>query len=130
MATGEVLVGTCGYRCYDPGEGWQDDHESTLAAYADAFDAVELNRTFYELPQVSTAERWRREAGPGFVFSMKAWQGLTHEWRSPTWNGHRDAVPDDRTDEVGALQRSDFVREAWARTREASEALEAAVVVV
>lgn len=130
MATGDVLIGTCGYRYYDPGQGWQDAYESKLAAYADAFDAVELNRTFYDLPQVSTAERWRREAGPEFVFAMKAWQGLTHGWGSPTWNGHRDAVPDDRTDAVGSLQGTDFVREAWARTRDVAEALEAAVVVV
>lgn len=130
MPTGEIRVGTCGYRYYDPGEGWQDEHESKLAAYADAFDAGELNRTFYDLPQVSTAERWRREAGRDFQFAMKAWQGLTHGWGSPTWNGHRDAVPDDRTDEVGHLQDSAFVREAWERTRRRAAALEAAVVVV
>lgn len=127
---GRIAIGTCGYRYYDPGEGWRDDYESKLAAYADAFDVGELNRTFYQLPQVSTAERWRREAGDEFDFTLKAWQALTHPWSSPTWNSYRDTVPDDRTDEVGYLQPTAFNVEAWDRTREIAEALGAEVVVV
>lgn len=127
---GRIEIGTCGYRFFDPGEGWQDAYESKLQAYSDAFSVGELNRTFYSLPRVSTAERWRREAVDGFTFTLKAWQGLTHPWRSPTWNDHREAVPDDRTDEVGLLQPTDFVREAWEQTRVIAEALDAAVVVV
>lgn len=125
-----IDVGTCGYRFYDPGEGWQDEYESVLQAYSDAFTVVELNRTFYELPRVATAERWRREAVEGFTFTLKAWQALTHAWSSPTWNGHRDAVPDDRTDEVGGLRPTPYIREAWRRTREVAEALEASVLVL
>lgn len=127
---GRVQIGTCGYRFFDSGEGWQDRYESKLRAYSDAFAVGELNRTFYVLPQVSTAERWRREAVDGFTFTLKAWQGVTHPWSSPTWNDHRDDVAVDRTDEVGLLQPTDFVREAWDRTRAVAEALDAAVVVV
>lgn len=90
---GEVLVGTCGYGYYDPGAGWKDEYESKLAAFAAEFDALEVNRTFYELPQVRTTERWRREVGAEFVFTMKAWQAITHPRSSPTWNNHRDALP-------------------------------------
>lgn len=125
-----IRVGTCGYQYYDPGPGWKDEYESKLEAYSDAFPVVELNRTFYELPRVSTAERWRREVVDDFEFTMKAWQAVTHPWSSPTWNGHRDAVPDDRTDEVGYLRPTDFVREAWERTRKRAVALDASVVVV
>lgn len=127
---GRIRVGTCGYRFYDAGEDWPNRYESKLQAYTDAFSVGELNRTFYTLPQVSTAERWRREAMEGFEFTVKAWQALTHSWASPTWNNHRDAVPDDRTDEVGLLRPTGFNREAWARTRAIADALEAAVVVV
>lgn len=67
-----IVVGTCGYRWYDPGEGWKDEYESKLAAFADEYAAVEVNSTFYDLPQVSTLERWRREAGDEFVFTIKA----------------------------------------------------------
>lgn len=127
---GSILVGTCGYQRFDPGEGWKDEYESKLQAYSETFPVGELNRTFYELPQVSTAERWRREASEGFEFTLKAWQALTHPWQSPTWNNHRDAVPDDRTDEVGLLQPTAFVKDAWEQTRARADALEASVVVL
>lgn len=125
-----IRIGTCGYSRYDPGEDWQDEYENTLAAYAGMFPAVELNRTFYELPQVSTAARWRREAGEGFVFAVKAWQGVTHPWRSPTWNGYRDGVDDAVSGDLGLLQPTAAVREAWQATREIARALEAEVVLV
>lgn len=125
-----IVVGTCGYRWYDPGEGWKDEYERKLAAFADAYPAVELNSAFYDLPQVSTTERWRREAGDGFVFTMKAWQALTHEWSSPTWNNNRDAIPEEKTDDVGSLEPNDTVRDAWDETLARANALEADVVLI
>lgn len=126
----EIRVGTCGYSWYDPGDDWDERYESKLAAYADAFDVLELNQTFYSLPQVSTAKRWRREAVDPFSFVVKAWQALTHPWGSPTWNGHRDDVPDDRTDEVGHLKPSSFVETAWERTKARADALAADLVLI
>lgn len=125
-----IAVGTCGYRFYDPGEDWRSSYVSKLQAYSDAFAVGELNRTFYQLPQVETAARWRREAVEDFTFTLKAWQAITHPWSSPTWNGHRDAVPDDRTDELGGLRSTPFVLDAWERTRRVAAALEAEAVVV
>lgn len=130
-----VRVGTCGYRWFDPPEGWKDEYDSTLEAFSadPAFDLVEINSTFYSLPQVSTTERWCREAREGFEFAVKAWQALTHEWSSPTWNGQRDDVEDDDdldSDEVGSLRPNETVREAWNRTAARAEALEAAVVLL
>lgn len=126
----DIRVGTCGYRYYDPGENWQERYESKLAAYSAAFDAGEINRTFYDLPRVSTAERWRREARDGFAFTVKAWQAVTHEWSSPTWNGHRDAVREADTDTLGALRPTDPVHRAWDATMERARALDAAAVLV
>lgn len=125
-----VRVGTCGYQYYDPGPDWDEEYESKLAAYSDAFAAGELNRTFYELPRVETARRWRREAMEDFEFALKAWQAVTHPWSSPTWNDHRDDVPGNRTDDVGYCQPTEMVREAWERTRARANALGASVVVV
>jgi uncharacterized protein YecE (DUF72 family) len=90
----------------------------------------ELTRSYYELPQMSTAERWRREADPDFEFALKARQGLTHQWPSPTWNGHRDGVDVDDTADLGLLQPTDTVGEAWVKTRKRATALDAEVVVV
>jgi len=36
----------------------------TLAYYAARFATVEINRTFYSLPQAATIERWRQNGAP------------------------------------------------------------------
>lgn len=125
-----IHVGTCGYSYYDPGADWQDEYESKLQAYSAVFPVGELNRTFYSLPMVSTAERWREEAHDDFEFTLKAWQAMTHTWDSPTWNDHRDDIPEQQTDDVGYLQPTDTVREAWRETKRRATALEANVVVI
>lgn len=124
-----VLVGTCGYGYYSPGAGWKETYESKLAAFADEFSLLELNSTFYELPQVSTARRWRREVCSGFAVTTKAWQAITHPAASPTWNGHREALPDAQ-DDVGYLSPTAALHDAWDATRERAEAVAADVVVL
>jgi uncharacterized protein YecE (DUF72 family) len=42
-----------------------------FGAYAQRFDTVELNNTFYRLPPVTTVEHWAAQAPPGFVYAMK-----------------------------------------------------------
>jgi uncharacterized protein YecE (DUF72 family) len=46
--------------------------------YASVFDTVEVNNTFYRLPEIATFEAWRRRAPPGFLFALKASRFLTH----------------------------------------------------
>lgn len=127
-----IRVGTCGYSYYDPPEGWRDRYESKLQAFADAFDLVELNRTFYDLPQVATAERWRREVdgvNEDFEFAVKAWQALTHPTSSPTWRD-TDDLTDDQREAFGYCRPEAPVVAAWDRTREIAEALGADVVLL
>jgi uncharacterized protein YecE (DUF72 family) len=49
-----------------------------LECYAERFDTVELNTTFYRLPTVEAVARWVEQTPPGFVFSAKASRYLTH----------------------------------------------------
>jgi uncharacterized protein YecE (DUF72 family) len=49
-----------------------------LAVYADRFDSVEINRTFYKLPTVSTMAAWRAQSPSHFLFAAKASRYLTH----------------------------------------------------
>jgi uncharacterized protein YecE (DUF72 family) len=49
-----------------------------FAHYASVFDTVEINNTFYRLPEASTFEGWRRRAPAGFLFAVKASRYLTH----------------------------------------------------
>ncbi|HET8872867.1 MAG TPA: DUF72 domain-containing protein [Gaiellaceae bacterium] len=49
-----------------------------LEYYARLFDTVELNTTFYRLPNVSAVEGWVAHTPPGFLFAVKASRYLTH----------------------------------------------------
>ena len=49
-----------------------------LAYYAERFDTVEINNTFYRLPEAATFAAWRRRAPRGFVYAVKASRYLTH----------------------------------------------------
>ena len=49
-----------------------------LSFYADIFDTVEINNTFYQLPSAATAGRWRDCVERDFLFSVKASRYITH----------------------------------------------------
>ena len=49
-----------------------------LEFYAERFDTVEVNSTFYRLPQVDVAARWVEQTPEGFLFAVKASRYLTH----------------------------------------------------
>jgi uncharacterized protein YecE (DUF72 family) len=49
-----------------------------LARYAEEFDTVEVNSTFYRLASRDAVARWVEETPPGFVFAAKASRYLTH----------------------------------------------------
>ncbi|MGE3179189.1 MAG: DUF72 domain-containing protein, partial [Vicinamibacterales bacterium] len=49
-----------------------------FAFYAARFDTVEINNSFYRLPEPATFDAWRAMAPRGFVFSVKASRYLTH----------------------------------------------------
>jgi uncharacterized protein YecE (DUF72 family) len=49
-----------------------------LPAYAQHFDTVELNNSFYRLPEAEQFARWRAMVPKGFTFAVKASRYLTH----------------------------------------------------
>lgn len=76
-----VLVGTSGYSyrhwrgiLYGPGV----PQRLWLEAYAGLFTAVELNVTFYRMPDAETFEGWRDRTPPGFAYVLKGPQTITH----------------------------------------------------
>lgn len=70
--------------------GWHYDHwkgpfyppgmasEHFLAYYADHFDTVEVNNTFYQLPAEGTVTAWRETVPSTFTFAVKASRYITH----------------------------------------------------
>jgi uncharacterized protein YecE (DUF72 family) len=63
---------------------WKDDFYGGLPArrwlehYARHFDTVEVNNTFYRLPNKDAVARWVEQTPPAFVFAVKASRYLTH----------------------------------------------------
>lgn len=49
-----------------------------LAFYAEHFDTVEINSTFYRIPAPDAARRWAERTPAGFEFSLKLYQKFTH----------------------------------------------------
>ena len=49
-----------------------------LASYAERFDTVEVNSTFYRLARREAVAGWVEQTPPGFLFSVKASRYLTH----------------------------------------------------
>jgi uncharacterized protein YecE (DUF72 family) len=49
-----------------------------LEHYASLFPTVEVNNTFYRLPNVSAVEGWAAQTPPEFLFTVKASRYLTH----------------------------------------------------
>ncbi len=50
-----------------------------LELYARAFDTIEVDSTFYAVPARSTIALWAQRTPPGFTFSLKLPQAITHE---------------------------------------------------
>jgi uncharacterized protein YecE (DUF72 family) len=49
-----------------------------LRHYASVFDTVEINNTFYRLPEASTFACWKQQTPRGFIVAVKASRFLTH----------------------------------------------------
>ncbi len=52
--------------------------DELLDFYRSRFDTVELNNSFYQLPDKQKIKRWIKQAGQDFIFSVKASRYITH----------------------------------------------------
>ena len=81
VGSGALRVGCSGWN-YKPWRGRFYPSElpvrEWLAYYAAQFDTVEINNTFYRLPERATFTGWRRQTPDGFLFAVKASRYLTH----------------------------------------------------
>lgn len=50
-----------------------------LAAYSELFDTVEVDSTFYAIPQASVIESWYRKTPRNFTFALKLPREITHD---------------------------------------------------
>ncbi|MFB6355321.1 MAG: DUF72 domain-containing protein [bacterium] len=130
MSDGTIHLGTCGYGYYDAPTGWKDQYETKLQAFTHDFDLLEVQKSFYKLPQTKTCEKWKNRADEGFTFTLKAWQALTHTIQSPTWRGNDDQLTEEQRQHFGNLRPNEEVINAWDETMERARALDAPIIVI
>src|SRR5437660_12149910 len=79
-----LIVGTSGYSYKEwKGTFYPEDLPATkmLSFYAQHFDSVEINNTFYRMPEAKMLEKWATQVPDGFTFVLKAPQRITHQKR-------------------------------------------------
>lgn len=52
--------------------------KSRLAYYSALFNSIEINSSFYKVPQAATVKKWSDTVSEGFVFTFKLWREITH----------------------------------------------------
>ncbi|HEY2433815.1 MAG TPA: DUF72 domain-containing protein [Vicinamibacterales bacterium] len=104
----EIRIGTSGWS-YPGGVGtwnrifYPADRKKAfdeLAFYAEHFDTVEVNSSFYRVPSAATTAAWARRTPARFDFSLKLYQKFTHPEMFLAATG-RDPADLDRTDVDG-----------------------------
>ena len=118
MSSGKILVGTASWS--DPGfvERWYPKGMPAgerLGWYAQHFDMVEVNSTFYAVPDVRMVERWSKNTPDNFVFDVKLHQLLSRH------SAQAKLLPPElqrraETDEKGRVILTPEIEEAVAQT--------------
>lgn len=77
-----ILIGTSGYSFPDWRGSFYPDglpDRKQLPYYAEHFSTVEINTSFYRLPNERLFEGMQKRVPQGFLFWVKVFRGLTHE---------------------------------------------------
>ena len=112
-----INIGTCGFG-------------RTKGEYVELLNCVEIQHTFYQPPQIKTLEKWRQEAPDAFEFTLKAWQLITHEAKSPTYKRLKRKLSETELAEAGYFKPTPIVKEAWEITLASARALKAKTVLL
>src|SRR6266567_2277021 len=115
QVTGRTKIGTC---CFGVAQ----------AEYARAFSCVEVQHTFYQPPQLTTLKRWRRQMPADFEFTLKAWQLITHDAKSPTYRRLKRKLSETEKPEAGYFRATAIVNEAWGTMLASAKALKAETI--
>jgi len=111
-----IKVGCCGYTV-----GKSKYHES--------FGVVELQQPFFQPPSQRVLGSWRSGAPKDFEFVLKAWQLITHDPMSQTYEKLQNPIPDFRRMNYGGFKPTNEVRRAWETTENEADILQARIIV-
>lgn len=109
----KVYIGCCGFPV-------------SQNKYMREFSIVELQSTFYKIPRISTVKKWRESTPKNFIFTVKAFQGITHSMKSPTWR-RSNIKP---TVNHGDFKPTNEVYDSWKITKDVCEVLAAPIAII
>ncbi len=112
-----VHVGCCGFAI-------------SRRKYYQEYDVVELQDTFYNPPDEAKLRKLRAEAPDDFIFTMKAWQAITHPPSSATWRRCKVKIPKERWNKYGFLRPTKENFDAWELIAKGAKAVNARVIVI
>ncbi len=110
-----VKVGLCGFTM-------------AMDEYPRHFPVVEVQQTFYEPPAEHVMRRWVAAMPPGFEFTLKAWQLITHESKSPTYRRLKRPLDREERAGCGGFRDTAIVRTALKRTLDCAKLLRASTL--
>jgi uncharacterized protein YecE (DUF72 family) len=90
-----IRLGTSGFSYADwVGEVYPQElpRWQWLPFYTQSFDTVELNVTYYRMPDAKLIRGWIDRTPDDFLFTVKAHKSLTHERNSPDFNAFSDSI--------------------------------------
>jgi uncharacterized protein YecE (DUF72 family) len=111
-----IKVGCC---------GWAKSQKE----YFENFSVIELQQTFYKLPDLKTAQKWREKAPRDFEFTLKASQLITHPPSSPTYKKAGLKIEEEKKDRYGFLRPTEEIFRAFEETSKIAKALDARIIV-
>jgi len=100
-----------------------------MKKYFQAFRLVEIQKTFYQLPGVRTAQKWKEKSPQDFEFTLKASQVITHPATSPTYRRAKIEISTEQIPLYGFFKPTKVVIDAWEKTAEIAKTLAARIIV-
>lgn len=114
-----IKIGTCGFPV-------------AMKKIFENLDCVEIQTTFYKLPNIENLKKIKFSAPKNFDFSFKVFQGITHDTKLPTWK--RSGLNKDEIkkieNKVGNLRPTKEVFEYWEIMKEVAKTLDAKFAVI
>lgn len=102
-----------------------------IEEYAKNFNVVEIQQTFYKIPEIKTAERWvskvSKVAGE-FEFTAKASQLITHPPTSRTYRKAGIKLSEENKSKFGFFKNTEEVFSAWEKTKNFCKILNARLI--
>jgi len=95
--------------------------------YFKNFSVLEIQKTFYQLPEEKTVLKWEKESPLDFEYTLKAWQLITHPASSPTYRKLKIKIKHEEN--YGFFKPTEEVFSAWEKTSKIANILNTKVII-